>query len=96
MAPRSPASGPRGGAGNGHVRALGIVGTASDTGRTRTLIEAVLGGAADASAGAEVVVLGDYSIAVAGGTPAEEQTADTQLVLDEIERAHVVELGTPI
>jgi FMN reductase len=78
------------------VRALGIVGTASATGRTRTLIEAVLAGASELGADTEAIVLGEHSIPVADGTRAEDQPADVRSVLDALESAHAVAFGTPI
>jgi FMN reductase len=78
------------------TQALGIVGTASATGRTRVLIEAVLGGAAELSADTEVIVLGEHAIPVADGTRAEDQPTDARSVLEAVDRAQVVAIGTPI
>jgi FMN reductase len=80
----------------GEIRALGVIGSASATGRTRTLIEGVLAGAADLSAAIELIALGEQPIPVADGRRAEDQAASVRALLEAVERAHVVAIGTPI
>jgi NAD(P)H-dependent FMN reductase len=82
---------------------LAVVGSPSASSRTRSLADAILDGvheAAGVGAGTEieteVIVLGDYSIAFADGTRAEDQLGDTLRVLESIARADAFVLATPI
>lgn len=80
----------------GEIQALGVVGSPAARGRTRTVIEAVLAGAASMSATTELAVLGEHSIPIADGTRAEERTGDARSLLDALDRADLVAIGTPI
>jgi FMN reductase len=80
----------------GGAQALGIVGTASSTGRTRAVVEAVLAGAGELEADTEVIVLGEHAIPVADGTRAEDQPAEVRSVLEAVDVAQAVVIGTPV
>jgi len=81
----------------GEIRALGIIGTASASSRTRALVDAVLDGAsATGSVTSEVVALGTLELAIADATRADDRTGDTRELLVALDRADVVVIGTPI
>ena len=79
------------------ITALGVVARPSAPSRTSTLVEAVLAAAtAEGAADARVIVLGERVMAFADGTPAENQSGDTRVVLEAVDAADALVFGTPV
>lgn len=78
------------------VRLVGLVGSPNPGERTRTLTDAILGATSGAGATADVIELGEHSLAIADGTRAEDQVGTTRDVLERIERADAFVVASPI
>lgn len=83
--------------GTAPLLAVGVVGTASKASRTRILVEAVLGAACgDGRGDSRTFVLGELELPVADGTPSDRRTGSVRELLDTLDAADVVVIGTPV
>ena len=77
------------------LRIVGVCGSLSASGATKSALSAALRGAAEFDVETDLIELRDYDLPFCGATPEGDYPQDVSRLRGELQRAHGIILGTP-